>query len=263
MSDLHTYVVLAYKESPYLEECIKSVLHQKYKSDVVIATSTPNDYIAALAEKYGLRVFINKGEKGIGNDFNFAIKCGITPLVTIAHQDDHYDHDYSRKVVDEYEKHKDALIIFTDYYEMRRGGNISKNTNLRIKRILLGLVKTRVGISSKFIKRSAIRFGNAISCPAVTFVKPNIHLEHVFSKEFLCNVDWYAWEKLSKEKGSFVFIPECLMGHRIYDESTTSEIIGDNIRTKEDLEMYRKFWPEFIAKNINRLYKNAEKSNND
>ena len=42
---MHTYVVLAYKESSYLEECIKSVLNQKYKSNVVIATSTPNKFI--------------------------------------------------------------------------------------------------------------------------------------------------------------------------------------------------------------------------
>ena len=45
---LHTFVVLAYKESKYLETCIKSVLNQKYRSDVVIATSTPNDYINSL-----------------------------------------------------------------------------------------------------------------------------------------------------------------------------------------------------------------------
>ena len=33
MKDInHTFVILAYKESPLLEECIKSVLNQKYKS---------------------------------------------------------------------------------------------------------------------------------------------------------------------------------------------------------------------------------------
>ena len=53
---LHTFVVLAYKESKYLETCIKSVLNQKYRSDVVIATSTPNDYINSLANKYNLEV---------------------------------------------------------------------------------------------------------------------------------------------------------------------------------------------------------------
>ena len=45
MDSLHTFVVLAYKESRYLEECIKSVLNQSYKSKVVIATTTDNKFI--------------------------------------------------------------------------------------------------------------------------------------------------------------------------------------------------------------------------
>ena len=51
---LHTFVVLAYKESDLLEECIKSVLNQTIKTNVVIATSTPNDFITKLAKKYNL-----------------------------------------------------------------------------------------------------------------------------------------------------------------------------------------------------------------
>ena len=52
------------------------------------------------------------------------------------------------------------------------------------------------------------------------------------------------------------------MGHRVHEQSTTTEIIKDNIRTKEDLEMLKKFWPTPIAKLINHFYKNGEKSNN-
>ena len=52
----HTFVVLAYKESPFLEDCIKSVMNQQYNSDVVIATSTPNDFIDAIAKKYNLEL---------------------------------------------------------------------------------------------------------------------------------------------------------------------------------------------------------------
>ena len=47
----HTFVVLAYKESRYLETCIQSVLNQEFKSNVVIATSTRNAFIEQL-EKY-------------------------------------------------------------------------------------------------------------------------------------------------------------------------------------------------------------------
>ena len=70
----HTFVVLAYKESPFLEDCIKSVMNQQYNSDVVIATSTPNAFIDAIAKKYGLKV-IARPEKdrgrGAASDFDF------------------------------------------------------------------------------------------------------------------------------------------------------------------------------------------------
>ena len=32
----HTFVICAYKESDYLEECIKSVINQSVKSNIVI-----------------------------------------------------------------------------------------------------------------------------------------------------------------------------------------------------------------------------------
>ena len=47
----HTFVVCAYKESQYLEECIQSVLNQNIKSNVIISTGTPNSYIKEVAEK--------------------------------------------------------------------------------------------------------------------------------------------------------------------------------------------------------------------
>ena len=76
------------------------------------------------------------------------------------------------------------------------------------------------------------------------------------------NIDWLAWEKLSKLKGGFIYIPKKYMGHRVHEDSTTTEIIKENIRTKEDYEMLKMFWPGFIAKFINKFYVKAEFSNN-
>ena len=134
----HTFVVLAYKESEFLEECIKSVLNQKHKSDVVIATSTPNDYINKMAKKYKLKIYKNpKPGRGIGYDFDFASNCVKSDIITIAHQDDIYDYEYSYEVVDTYKKYSDSSIIFTDYYEIRNNKKEYKNKNLTIKRFLL------------------------------------------------------------------------------------------------------------------------------
>ena len=129
----HTFVVLAYKESKDLVNCIKSVLDQEYKSDVVIATSTPNKYIRDIAKKYKLRLIINEKQKGIAYDFNFAVNCVDSDLVTIAHQDDIYERQYSKKILEMYEKNKNSSIIFTDYYELRENFRVYANKNLKIK----------------------------------------------------------------------------------------------------------------------------------
>lgn len=259
---LHTFVVLAYKESEYLEDCIRSVLQQKYKSKVVIATSTPNNYISQLASKYKLEIFVNEqGGQGIGKDFDFALTCGKSSLVTIAHQDDTYDTLYSQKMVDFYQKEKKPIIIFPDYYEIRNDKKITNNRNLKIKRTLLMPLKSRILRNKKVIKRLVLSFGDPISCPSVTFVTSEIMNNEVFSCDFVCDVDWYAWEKLSKQKGSFVFVNQLLMGHRVHANSTTTQIIENNIRTQEDLEMFKKFWPEFVAKAINKMYVKSEASN--
>ena len=262
MSNIHTFVVLAYKESDRLEECIKSVLNQSLKTNVVIATSTPNDYINNLAKKYKLKVIINKEQKGIGYDFDFASNCVDSKLVTIAHQDDIYEYDYAKKVVNMYKKYPKSIIIFTDYYEIKNGSDkVYSNLNLFIKRILLYPLRFHFISKFKFIKRSALRFGTAISCPAVTFVSENTPKDK-FKCDLKCDVDWYAWEKLSKLNGYFIYIKDKLMGHTISEETTTTAIINEGIRTKEDLIMFKKFWPTPIAKIINKFYSKSEKNNN-
>ncbi|MFV0394232.1 MAG: glycosyltransferase family A protein [Coprobacillaceae bacterium] len=259
---MHTFVVLAYKESKYLKDCIESTMNQTYPSKVVIATSTRNPFIDQMAKSYQLEVIENPDPgMGIGYDFDFAVSCGQSKLVTVAHQDDIYDNTYAQKMVEGYEKEKDSTIIFSDYYEIRDNNKVYNNTNLKIKRILLLPLRIRFLAKRKFGRRLSLRFGNAICCPAVTFVKENIQTNDIFKCNLKCNVDWHAWEKISRINGAFLFINEKLMGHRVHDESTTTEIINDNIRTKEDLVLFKRFWPNFVAKALNKFYIKAEESN--
>lgn len=261
MSDhiIHTFSVLAYKESPYLEESIKSVLKQNYPSRVIIATSTPNKYIKNLAEKYDLDIKVNHGKTGIGADFDFALRAGETDLVTIVHQDDVYDPGYSQAMVDAYQKHPESLIIFPDYYELRNGERIEQNTLLKVKHFLLWSLRFTSG-KSKFMKRMALRFGDPICCPAVTFNIKKVKTP-LFDNEMKNDVDWHAWEILSKEPGNFTFVDQKLMGHRIHADSATTKNIQNRIRTEEDYKILQRFWPKWIARKIAKLDAKSEKSN--
>ena len=61
----HTFVICAYKESPYLEECILSLKNQTQESRILMITSTPNAHITSLADKYQISLLVNEGEGGI------------------------------------------------------------------------------------------------------------------------------------------------------------------------------------------------------
>ena len=62
-------------------------------------------------------------------------------------------------------------------------------------------------------------------------------------------------------KGKFLYIPKELMQHRIHEESETSNLIENNIRLEEDYIMFKRYWPEPIAKFLMKFYGKAIKTN--
>lgn len=256
----HTFAICAYKESEYLEECVLSLINQKEKSDIIMATSTPNEYIDRISIKYDIPLYINEGEGGITQDWNFALEHVKTKYVTIAHQDDIYESNYSQKVITAMENRRKPLIAFTDYSELRNGEKIYDIPMLKIKRKMLAPLKGKFFSNSKWMRRRILSLGDPICCPSVCFCLENVE-RPIFNNKYRSCEDWEAWEKISRLKGSFIYMPESLMAHRIHEESATTAIIKDNARVDENYEMYCKFWPAFIAKFINHFYTKSEKSN--
>ena len=256
--DNHTFVVCAYKESMYLEECIKSLLSQTVKSKIIIATATPNNYIENLSKKYNLELFINSQKPGIGTDWNFGVLNAQTDYVTVAHQDDIYKENYLEEIVDYLNRNKDFIIAFTKYKEIKNNEEIDLTINLKIKELMLW--PFRIFKKSRWIKRRVLSFGSPICCPSVTINKKIVG-NMPYKTELKCNLDWDTWVEFTKYKGKFLYIPKYLMCHRIHEESETSNLIENNIRLEEDLYMFRKFWPKPIANFLVSKYKNAIKTN--
>ena len=263
MKDLrktHTFVVCAYKESPYLEECLHSLMAQSVKSSIIMITSTPNDFIRGLAQRYRISLFYHEGPKGIVPDWNFAYEKCTTPYVTIAHQDDIYFPRYTARAIKALRQSKKPLIFFSDYQEIREDQAIPSNFLLFVKRLMLLPLRINSFQSSKFIRRRILSFGCPICCPAVTFATDNLP-RPIFSTGFRSCEDWEAWERLSKLTGDFVYDSLELMAHRIHKESETTNIINDGDRNKEDYQMFLKFWPKGMARLLTRLYAIGEHSN--
>ena len=256
----HTFVICAYKESPYLRDCIASLKAQTVQSNIIIATGTPNEYIRGIASEFGLPLHVNEGETGIGQDWNYGYGASDTALVTIAHQDDVYDPDYLKTALASLNARKHPLIFFTDYGELREGVFVNNNTLLRVKRLLIFPMRIKFLSGFRFWKRRVLSLGDPICCPSVTFVKKSLP-NPVFRTRFKCTLDWDTWERIANIKGEFVYSHRILMHHRIHTESETTKLLADNVRAKEDYQMFCRFWPKWIARLLIRQYVKSEKSN--
>ena len=256
----HTFAVCAYKESPYLRECVLSLLAQSVSTNILIATSTPTNSTKAIADEFGIPLYIRDGKPGICDDWNYAVSCAATPLVTIAHQDDTYKPDYAERMLSAIQSCSRPLLYFTNYAELRDGVEVTDNRLLAIKRALLAPLKDGRFSSNRFVRKRALSIGSSICCPSVTMVLPNVGTP-VFVSQFKSNLDWDTWERLSRLDGDYYYDSRILMCHRVHEDSETSRLIKNDVRTLEDVAMLEHFWPKPLARVINYFYSAGQASN--
>ena len=190
----------------------------------------------------------------------FASNCVKADLVTIAHQDDLYEPTFLEETLKFIKDESDFIICFTDYNELKLGKIEKSNLLLRIKRFMNWPLSKKCMQKNKFIRRRSLSIGCAICCPTVTFNKKKAGLS-VFDTVYINSCDYKTWCDLAELDGKFIYINKPLLTHRIYSESATSKNLGNNIRQKEDLEIFSRYWPKPIAKFINKVYALSEKSN--
>ena len=256
----HTFAICAYGECRYLEQCVNSLMKQSALSEVIMITSTPNKLIRSIAEKYSVPLFINKGDRGITQDWNFAISKVKTTYATIAHQDDVYEPEYSKTLYEQMISHEQPIIGFSDYYELHDDRKVMDSKLIKVKKMLLFPLKIKPFQNSRFIRRRSLSLGCSICCPSVMYCLNNIE-QPIFNNRFTCCEDWEAWEKLSRIRGSFIYIPQPLMAHRIHKDATTTKTVNNTGRAAEDREMFLKFWPAWIAEILVKRYSEAEQYN--
>lgn len=252
----HTFALCAYGQSPYLEHCIRSLLGQSVGTNIIISTSTPNDRIYRMAARYNLPVYETGRKSDIQDDWNFAYNTARTKLVTIAHQDDIYHREYLRAVLAGRARNRDMVMAFTDYIPIKGGVVGKRDANSVLRRILRMPLKFPALAGQTGVKRRCLSLGNSISCPTVTYNKQLLG-DNVFTSKLKFSLDWDTFEKLSRVKGKFVYIDRPLVCYRVHDGATTKEFITTHKREREDMYMFRKFWPEWAARLIMKFYVRA------
>lgn len=256
----HCFAICAYKESPYLEKCVESIVNQNVKSSVLICTSTPNDYIESIAKKYQIEMIINPESLGIQSDWRFAYDACDAEYVTLVHQDDIYDKRYTEKLYEAITKYDDISIFYSNYDSLHTTAEMEvrcRDVNCRIRNLLC-LPMTVPFLQNKcFLKKNTLRFGNSICCSSVTYNKSRLAAKDIFVSDLCFSLDWDIFLHLADMSGRFVYEKTSLTCFRIHQQATSMHFILENTREKEDYIMFCKVWPKWFAKILMLFYKKA------
>ena len=252
----HTFAICAYKESEYLEECILSLKAQTYPTNIIMTTSTPNDHIRNLADKYGIPLSIREGKSDIRDDWNFAYDAAETDWVTVAHQDDRYHPDYALELKNKVSAMAHPIAFVTDYLPLKNGQAGPRDINSKIRRLLRTPIKNERRAGSKFWKRRILAFGNSICAPTVTYNKAELG-SSFFTSEYKFNIDWDTFLKLADIEGQLAYVDRPLTYYRVHDGATSKEFIENHLREKDDEAMFLKFHPAWMVKLIMVFYRKA------
>lgn len=258
---VHTFLVPAYKCSPFLDACLASLQEQHLPSRVLISTSTPFEGLFEMAQSRGAEVFVHGPNQGMSHDWNMGLAQVKTPWVTIAHQDDTYAPPFTAELLKAVGKAKAPLsLVFTDYQELVNHEVRARNALLRIKQVLLELgFLGRDQVHSAWAKLNCLRFGSPIPCPSVSL---NLGLRPIrFSDQYRVNMDWAAWIELAQQPGGFYWIRQTLMAHRLHANSETTEGLAMGHRKEEDRALLHRLWPAPVVSLIHRAYSLAYNSN--
>ena len=257
----HTFVICAYKDSDYLEDCIQSIINQTVGSEIVISSSTPTDKTRETAQKYDIKLYEHNEGGSIGRDWNYGFGIPKTKYVTIAHQDDIYLPEFAETNIGMMEKSDNCAIAFTNYAEIDEDSrNIKRNANLKIKDTML--IPIKLFPNSIWMRKRIMSLGNPICCPAITYNKQLLNT-FAFSEVLDFVVDWDALIRINKEKTRWQYNKKPLLLHRIHSGSETTSTIASGIRAKEEQQIFELFWPKPIAYRLAKIYRQSEKTNND
>lgn len=252
----HTFAICAYKDSSYLEECIRSLKRQSMPVNVILCTSTPSAYIRELADRYDIPVFVRDGASDIQDDWNFAYETAETRLVTIAHQDDLYHRDYAKQLQKCWKKYPDTTVFTTDCVIIKNG-TVQRPGMVQVVKYILRLPLRLYGLADRtWVKKAALIFGNPIICPSCTYDKKALG-EPLFDSEFKFALDWDTMWKLAERPGRFICEERPLIGYRIHEDATTKACIVDDRRSREEIAMFGKIWPKPMVKVLMFFYRKA------
>jgi len=227
-NNLVSVIVPFYNAASFLEVAIQSVLDQSFANwELILVNDGSTDNSVAIAKKYVSdgKIFLlehpNRENKGVAMSRALAIKFAKGDFISFLDADDFYDKDKIEKNIQVLNGHPEVILVhsaanfiddsernhyfFNDFkfekkdnsYSFLEGDFLNRNH----------ICNSSVMVRSKYLK------------------KANNSFPHIFQYE-----DWITWILLA-QYGKFFYLDEALCSYRFHDQSSTSFLLKNELRS--------------------------------
>ncbi len=221
----------AYNAAQFLAQAIESVLAQTYQNyELIIVDDGSTDGTTAILKQYQShpKIIIHHNPKNVGMTTNWNIGLGFCQgeLIAKLDADDFYEPNYLEAVIDFFQKHPEAGLVFSGlnliYPDGRREPEMM---------FLRSWVRDRAAFLPSLLQLCVIR------SPTVCVRRACYEQLGDFIEQMRIHADWEMWVRIAT-RYPVGFIARCLANYRVsYGTNVTARAVIDG-RSKHDLQLW-------------------------
>lgn len=221
----------AYKQTQYLEKCLRSVLAQDFKDyELIITDDTPDDSVheAIRSILVGTPYHYEKNTPSLGTpeNWNAAVRKAGGKYIKILHHDDFFTEPGSLGLMVEAIEKSQAAFLFcqTDVWHVTSGMHRIN----RISRKQLSLLKH---------KPEFLFFNNKIGAPSATLYRNHLY-EYNKAYKWLVDIDFYLRFLLNSHKVAYLDQALICTMHNTEGQVTGQVADDKNIQIREHVMLF-------------------------
>ena len=196
---LISIITVVYNGEKYLEQTIKSVINQTYKSiEYIIIDGGSTDKTLDIIKKYEKHIsyWVSEPDKGLYDAMNKGIGVAKGELIGMINSDDWYEPNAVELIVNAYKNNPNKTIFHADRYDVDESGN------RKIKKFHPSNFKFKY-------------YGMTYNHPSM-FITKDEYKKHLYNTELRALSDYqFVLEAFLRNRDTFLYIDKAIVNYRL------------------------------------------------
>jgi len=196
---LISVITVVYNGEKYLEQTIKSVINQTYKSiEYIIIDGGSTDKTLDIIKKYEKHIayWVSEPDKGLYDAMNKGIGVAKGELIGMINSDDWYEPNAVELIVNAYKNNPNKTIFHADRYDVDESGN------RKIKKFHPSNFKFKY-------------YGMTYNHPSM-FITKDEYKKHLYNTELRALSDYqFVLEAFLRNRDTFLYIDKAIVNYRL------------------------------------------------